>query len=345
MELFFRSIRRLLLMIEWILGIIWGTLSKLLPFWKIKPVVEIFNAVKFPHNGKCGTWIYGRVLSERKLIPPTPEDSSWINFRRMISQWFTREVPKTGVTVTIGNQQHQVRSDADGYFELLAYNVSGAYQVSLDSYDYKAEFESTGSPEIPEYVIITDVDDTLLETGAISLGKMIKTTLLGNSLTRDLVPGISELINELHHNAKHPVFYVTSSPWNLHGFLGRVFSRAMLPKGGIFMTDWGLTPKQWLTPSHDAHKGDAIHRISEWYQNSQFLLFGDDSQKDHTIYADFIRKNPDKIKAAFIRTVAGEEKMELVQQMMDALNQEIGREVMFVIHTAEEIKEKLTTLP
>jgi phosphatidate phosphatase APP1 len=155
---------------------------------------------------------------------------------------------------------------------------------------------------------------------------------------------MSDLINDLHSETKQPVFYVTSSPWNLHGFLGRVFKRAQLPKGGIFMTDWGLTPKQWLTPSHDVHKGDAIKRISGWYQDSQFLLFGDDSQHDHTIYADFIRSNPDKIKAAFIRTVAGEEKMAQVQQMMDALNQELGREVMFVIRSVEDIRDKLADL-
>lgn len=344
MELFFRSIRRFLLIIEWILSVIWGAISKLLPFWKIKPVVEIFNAVNFPHEGKCSTWIYGRVLSEKKLIPPTPEDSSWMNFKRMTSQWFTREVPKTGITVTIGNQKHQARSDKEGYFEILAHNISGDYSVSLDSFPYQADFHSTGSAQIPEYVIITDVDDTLLETGAISLGKMIKTTLLGNSLTRELVPGIAELINDLHSDGKNPVFYVTSSPWNLYGFLKRIFRRAKLPKGGIFMTDWGLTPKQWLTPSHSVHKGNAIHRIFEWHQDSQFILFGDDSQKDHTIYADFIRSHPHKIKAAFIRTISDKEKKHQVQETIDALNQEIGKEVMFLIRSAEEIKQQLSNL-
>lgn len=341
MELFFRTIRRLILMIEWILSIIWGALSKLLPFRKIKPVVEIFNAVKFPHNGKCGAWIFGRVLSEKKLIPPKPEDSGWINFKRMSSQWFTREIPKTGVTVTIGEVKHLVRSDKEGYFEVLAHDASGKFHVSLDDYTYNAEFKPTGSDVKPKHVIITDIDDTLLETGAISLGKMIKTTLLGNSLTRELVPGMSELINELHDHSSNPVFYVTSSPWNLHGFLGRIFIRAKLPKGGIFMTDWGLTPKQWLTPSHDEHKGDAIRRISEWYADSSFILFGDDSQKDHHIYADYILSNPDKVKAAFIRSVSGKETTQKVQTLMDEVNRELGRDVMFTFSSAEEIRARL----
>ena len=341
MELFFRSIRRILLIIEWMLSVVWVALSKLLPFWKVKPVVEIFNAVQFPHEGKCGAWIYGRVLSERKLVPPKPEDSSWVNFKRMSSQWFTREVPKTGVTVTIGSEKHHVRSDEEGYFEVLADDVSGAYQVSLDSYPYEAEFHCTGSGNVPELVIISDVDDTLLETGAVSLGKMLKTTLLGNSLTRELVPGMAELINRLHADSANPIFYVTSSPWNLHGFLGRVFSRARLPKGGIFMTDWGLTPKQWLTPSHDVHKGAAIRRISGWFEESEFILFGDDSQKDHIIYAEFIRANPDKVKAAFIRSVSGETQKQAVQQMMDEVNASLKRKILHLVSTAEEIEDIL----
>jgi hypothetical protein len=125
METIFRLIRHLLLIIEWILSVLWSAISKLLPFWKIKPVVEIFNAVKFPHDGKCGAWIYGRVLSEKKLIPPEPEDSGWINFKRMSSQWFTRETPKTGVSVTIGDEKYQVMSDKKGYFEVLTHDISG----------------------------------------------------------------------------------------------------------------------------------------------------------------------------------------------------------------------------
>lgn len=344
MELFFRIIRRFLLMIEWVLSFIWSAISKLLPFWKLKPVVEIFNAVSLPHQSKSAIWIYGRVLSERKLIPPTLEDSSWINFKRMAGQWFTREIPKTGITVTIGEISYQTISDKEGYFEILTTNTSDSCKISLDSYPYESSFYCSSSNQNPEYVIITDVDDTLLETGATSLGKMIQTTLLGNSLTRELVPGISELINELHHTSNNPVFYVTSSPWNLHGFLGRVFTRAQLPKGGIFMTDWGLTPKQWLTPRHDVHKGSAIKRIAEWYQQSEFILFGDNSQVDHKIYADFIRANPEKIKAVFIRNVSSAEKADDTLQIINRVNKDINREIMFFVDNAEEIKHQLNQL-
>lgn len=344
MHLILRTIRRILLVIEWLLSISWGLLSKLLPFRKINPVVEIFNAIEFPHDSTCGAWIYGRVLSEKKLVPPMPEDSSWKNFKRMVSHWLTREVPKTGLTVTIGDSIYPVRSDGEGYFEVLAYDVSGSYRVSLDSYPYEKEFQCRGSINTPEYVIISDIDDTLLETGAVSLGKMIKTTLLGNSLTRELVPGMAELVSDLHKDGANPVFYVTSSPWNLHGFLGRVFSRAGLPEGGIFMTDWGLTPKQWITPSHDDHKGGALRRVAEWYTDSKFLLFGDDSQMDHIIYADFIRAHPEKVKAAFIRSVSNEKNKQQIQQIIDGINQEIGKEKMHLISDANEMHDKIATL-
>jgi len=349
MELIFRSIRRLLLIIEWLLTSAFRAISCRLPFWKVKPVAKIYNAINFPHQSANGTvsrgiWINGRVVSERKTIPPTTEDSRWLNFRRMASQWFTRDVPDTGVTIRIGGQEHKVKSNEEGYFQLTAREISGSIHVSLDEFPYKTEIEAQGTCVIPQYVIISDVDDTLLETGAVSLAKMLKKTLLSNALTRDLVPGMPEIINELSLDEINPVFYVTSSPWNLHAFLGRVFKRAKLPLGGIFMTDWGLTPTQWVTPSHYKHKGDALNKIHDWFPDSQTLLFGDDSQKDHRIYAGFIRMHPTKVKAAFIRNVAGRQKRKQVEKLINKLHKEIGREVMFIISDSQEIRNTLGRL-
>ena len=349
MDFILRSIRRFLLIFEWLLTSAFRTIRCRLPFWKVKPIAKIFNTVNFPHQSSNGTvsrgiWINGRVLSERKTIPPTKKDSRWLNFRRMTSQWLTREIPNTGVTIRIGGQEHKLKSDKEGYFQLTAHEITGSIHVSLDEFSYSSKIEAQGVCVIPKYVIITDVDDTLLETGAVSLAKMLKTTLLSNALTREIVSGMPDIINELSLDGINPVFYVTSSPWNLHSFLGRVFTRAKLPTGGIFMTDWGLTPTQWITPSHHKHKGEALNRIYNWFSDSQILLFGDDSQKDHRIYAGFIRMHPTKVKAAFIRNISGTQKRRQVEKIIKKLHTEIGREVIYIVTDSQEIRGILERL-
>ena len=63
--------------------------------------------------------------------------------------------------------------------------------------------------------VISDVDDTILETGVQRVGRMIRQTFTGSALTRTPFPGAAELYRDLADGI-NPVFYVSSSPWNLH---------------------------------------------------------------------------------------------------------------------------------
>ena len=156
--------------------------------------------------------------------------------------------------------------------------------------------------------------------------KMLETTLFGNSLTRELVPGTAELVTELSSNGDHPVFYVTSSPWNLANFLKRIFNRANLPQGGLFMTNWGLTPEQWLTPSHDVHKRDSIGEVAKWYPKAKFVLIGDDSQRDPEIYAEALRcYGADRVASILIRSVSGQQRANEVREAFSILDEEFGK--------------------
>lgn len=329
------------LVIEWLLGILWHPISLLIPRKELKPIVDVYNAVRHPG----GVMVFGRVLSEKVLVPPTPEDGKWVNFKRMASQWLTRELPRCEVQLVINGATHREISNKEGY---VCWELAGiqADQVLLRLQEYRWEKEVSlhGHGEQPRYVVISDVDDTVMETGAISMGKMVKTTLFGNSLTRELVEGMPELLNELHEGGRQPVFYVTSSPWNLANFLRRVFHRAGLPQGGLFMTDWGLTPEQWISPSHDVHKRAAIDKVAEWFPHSKLILIGDDSQMDPEIYAGALRDYGGKrVSAVMIRSVSGAVRAEKVRADFRELNGE-GEQRAKMIYSAREIRLNLQRL-
>lgn len=322
-------LRRGLLVIEWFLTLITGRIMRLIPRREQEPMIEVFTAVETP----AGWFVKGRILAERKLVPPKPEDGRWINFKRMASQWFTKEIPRARISIIAESREIELISDSEGYFEHQGHDSVANLTIKLPEHAVAREISLTGNRLTTSPVVISDVDDTLMETGAVSLGKMLKTTLFGNSLTRELVKGMPELFRELRSDRDTVFYYVTSSPWNLAAFLKRVFDRVGLPEGGLFMTDWGLTPEQWVTPSHDVHKRVAIDRVARWHQDSEIILFGDDSQKDPEIYVKVLEAYEDRIKAIFIRSVAGAER----KRQTTRLFEQYGANNCYVVDSPEEI--------
>ena len=132
---------------------------------------------------------------------------------------------------------------------------------------------------------------------------------------------------------------MTSSPWNLANFLKRIFRRAQLPDGGLFMTNWGLTPEQWLTPSHDLHKRQAIDEVASWYPKAKFILIGDDSQRDPEIYAAALEfYGTDKVSAILIRSVSGGLRANEVREKYKAVNAKHGESIATIANSADEMR-------
>jgi phosphatidate phosphatase APP1 len=325
------------LVVEWLLGVIWYLMTFWIPRKKAHPVADVYNAIHHPG----GIYLFGRVMALRVMTAPKAEDGKWVNFKRMASNWFTLDFPNARVEVKMGDRVITVRSNKEGYFELhdTCDEEIKSIEVSLPMHGYSAKVDLIGAREHKDFVIISDVDDTLMETGSISMGKMLETTLLGNSLTRELVPGVGELVTELNAGGDHPVFYVTSSPWNLANFLKRIFRRAQLPDGGLFMTNWGLTPEQWLTPSHDLHKRQAIDEVASWYPKAKFILIGDDSQRDPEIYAATLESyGTDKVSAILIRSVSGGLRANEVREKYKAVNAKYGESIATIANSADEMR-------
>ncbi len=329
------------LVVEWLIGVIWYLLTFWIPRKKAHPVANVYNAIQHPG----GVYLFGRVMALRVMSAPKPEDGKWVNFKRMASNWFTLDFPNARVEVKIGERLVTVRSNKEGYFELhdTCDDQVKSVKISLLQHSYSAEVALVGQRESAPLVIISDVDDTLMETGSISMRKMLETTLFGNSLMRELVPGAAEVINELQSVGDYPVFYVTSSPWNLANFLKRIFRRASLPEGGLFMTNWGLTLEQWLKPSHDVHKRESIDKVATWYKEASFVLFGDDSQQDPEIYAKALDEyGVVRVKAIFIRSVSGELRANHVRDAFAKMNSRHG-EVGYVVKSSAEMRDVLVS--
>lgn len=283
--------------------------------------IHVFNALTHPQ----GVHIHGRALAERKLQPPRENDGQWINFKRTVSQFVTAEAPRARIEVRLGDALHKLRTDSEGYFqiELPPTNAEVFIAVAVES-GWSQEFPLRGATTQPKRIIVSDVDDTLIETGATAVRTMIATTVFGNALTRELVDGMADLLRDLREDGSQPLFAITSSPWNLEGFLRAIFERVELPVDGVFMTDWGLTVDQWIHPDHDVHKLGAIRLLLSWYGGSSVVLFGDDSQVDPEVYIQVATEFPGRVEGIFIRPVSGQSRKRKVVAMLEETESETG---------------------
>ena len=108
------------------------------------------------------------------------------------------------------------------------------------------------------------------------------------------------LLDRLSEGGRNPVFYVSSSPWNLHHFLEAVFDRAGLVPGPMFLRDLGITADP-AENSHGGHKGAAIDTLMEANPELPFWLLGDTGQHDAEIYLDAARRHPGRVLRVALR--------------------------------------------
>lgn len=79
-------------------------------------------------------------------------------------------------------------------------------------------------------------------------------------------------------------FCVSSSPWNLYGFLTEFMELNRIPHGPMFLKDLGVDTGKFIHTGHEEHKLAAIRTVLEFYSDHKFLLIGDNGQKDVEIY-------------------------------------------------------------
>jgi phosphatidate phosphatase APP1 len=152
--------------------------------------------------------------------------------------------------------------------------------------------------------VISDVDDTIVHTGAQKVLAMTLRTFTGSELTRTAMPGAPELYRALaagaSGDADNPVFYVSSSPWNLHGFLRSFLEHRGFPLGPLLLRDFLGTGEH---RTHATGKLTAIEEILSTHPDLRFVLLGDSGQHDPEIYAEAVRRYPGRILAVYIREV------------------------------------------
>jgi phosphatidate phosphatase APP1 len=227
--------------------------------------------------------------------------------RRTLRGFITNELPGVPLRVVVGGAEVRTVTDLEGYFLVHLdpgsfdgpcptgiVELAGDYRGLTDRHATPFEVHVSGPDAV--FGVISDIDDTILETGVQRVGRMILQTITGSALTRTPFPGAAELYRDLAAGT-NPVFYVASSPWNLHSFLVAFIRHRDFPMGPVLLRDLlGTSAGREKKPAR-------IQEVLDLHPRLRFVLIGDSGEKDPEIYAAIARANPGRILAIYIREV------------------------------------------
>ncbi|MBD3927432.1 DUF2183 domain-containing protein [Nocardioides cavernae] len=260
------------------------------------------------HGGPAGVVVRGRVLDNPLEMEVVDGEGVWAAVRRTLRTFLTDELPGVPLEVTVGGASAEAVSDSEGYFvvRVPAAPATLGSPWTHGTVELRGDYRGTTGHSAPVEVrvpsgdarfgILSDIDDTILETGVQRVGRMILQTLAGSSLTRTPFPGAAELYRDLAADV-NPVFYVSSSPWNLHSFLVGFLRHRGFPLGPVLLRDLLGT---WRGREQ---KHDRIREVLDLHPDLSFVLLGDSGEHDPEIYADIVREHPGRILAVYIREV------------------------------------------
>jgi phosphatidate phosphatase APP1 len=303
-------------------------------------------------------YFVGRVLKKRGIGLSSLEDSRLKNFIKMYKRFMTWEIPGIRIKAEYGEEIQSQLTDQEGYFEFHLKSPKfnpppdNWLQVKLELLEQVVKHhdpvKAINQIRIPsgevDFGIISDIDDTIVPTGATRIFEMFKTTFFGNAHSRTPFPGVSAFYQALEKGGDglrfNPFFYVSSSPWNLYDFLEEMMDVHNIPKGPLMLRDLGLSRKHLLSGSHQEHKLVQVEKIFSLVRNIPFILVGDSGQHDPEIYLQVIRDFPGRVKMIYIRDV-DPSRRKSVQQIARQIR-ELGVEMLLVKNTLEAANHALS---
>ncbi len=282
------------------------------------PILLAYRGFQTPD----GLWLRGRVIEDQGVISAAHSESIMQNIWLSLKRYETDEVMDARVAYSTGSVTGEVTTDEEGYFDLtiepparsetapwlpVELILTEAPHYDVRPLGAKAEIRIV-SPKA-RFGVISDIDDTIVKTGATNFLKHWRTVAANSAQSRTAFPGVSQLYRALAEGEAgpetNPVFYVSSSPWNLFDLFERFMVLHDIPLGPMLLKDFGLDATKWLTGGHDDHKLTMIERVMTAYPRLPFILIGDSGQRDAVIYAEAARRYPGRILAVYIRDVTG----------------------------------------
>lgn len=321
-------------------------------FAKVKKMVGKLGKIKIEPLYAFGNeeviYVKARVIEAYRQSKPSAKKRSFQNIFAALRRYAGSSVPDAKVEVRCFGEKKLLVSDEEGIIT-CEFGVEGELQDENRQVTFQLVEEpglvaekKANKIEVIQFEqthplgVISDIDDTVLISHATDIGKKLWLSVSKNAYTRRPFPGVSEFYRALTERGKHPIFYVSSSDWNLYDLIKDFLKYRGIPSGPLLLKDLHLNLRNiWKSGGGDhQHKLEKIRMLLELYPGMTFYLIGDSGQHDPELYVEVIREFRGRIKAVYIRKVGAEED-EARERLLEELRQEDAPEMVFVKTTKE----------
>jgi len=319
---------------------------------KIGDFDEPLTIIPFIGYGTANRFLLsGRVLEDKGAIGSSGENSRWENLQNMYRRFATDEVSGARVRARFHNIEKEFVTDEEGYFNVELDTIEAAggdalfQEIELelieplneDGRAARAVGQVLVPPQTARFGIISDLDDTVIVTNVTDRLKMFLTVALLNEYTRMPFKGVAAFYRALQNGASgaenNPIFYVSSSPWNLYPPLTEFLRIQNIPLGALFLKDFGRHTV-FSSGDHRSHKLNSIELILNAYPHLPFVLIGDSGEQDPEIYREVVKKYPQRIRVVYIRSVnTKDERIHAIDKLIGEIS-ETGCQLVLAPDTA-----------
>jgi phosphatidate phosphatase APP1 len=253
--------------------------------------------------------VSGRVVNRRRTYDPKPDASALKNLGETLNLIFARPQRDSSVEVVVNGRTFKATTDKHGYFELeipkeaLQGIKPGHHRISArlsEQRRVKARGNLQLFPKTPGTLVVSDLDDTLIDSKPTRLGQMLKRALFRNGHQMESFAGAKELFQRFSEQGL-PTLYVSGSPVGLRPRLRTFLAAQGLPKGPLLLKRWGLGKDSDSPKEHREYKMRQLEKVRRYLPGYKMILLGDKGQDDAEIFHDFWSRHPASVAAAMVR--------------------------------------------
>jgi phosphatidate phosphatase APP1 len=281
-----------------------------------RPVIWAFDG----YGDADDVIVQGYVLKLSPLGRKTYRQNWLVNMFSLVRLFVVAPKKKARVLLEWNGEIHEQVTDAHGFFK---FEWKPLNPVTAGWHEAKVSYVSGGQtptvmaktvcsifiPHLYQYNFISDIDDTFLVSHSASIFKRLYVLFTKNARSRKPYEGVVNHYSLLAQSSSadgipNPFFYVSSSEWNLYYYIREFCRKQGMPRG-VFLLSNMKRLRQLLNTGQGKHstKYVRIARILKAYPDHQYVLLGDNSQKDPEIYYAIARDFPNRIFAVYIRNI------------------------------------------
>lgn len=326
------------------------------PGWKLKlqKRAHLLRRTKMiayrGHGTRHSLQVKGRLIeSPGKKSDLFKRSEKLHNFFTTIRNLKSREIPGALVEASYGGDTHHFYTDSEGYFLLNLWFPDqplepGWHEVQLKLLDSIGGEGATVTarsfvpPDDAEFAVISDLDDTVINSSAFNKITQIKLTLFKDAASRtavdDVVPLYKNLVSGPSGCGNNPIFYLSRSGWNLNNLLEEFLDINELPAGPMFLRDLAWREAKSVALGSNNHKIDYIRTLMQTYSGLSFVLMGDSGQHDPETYWQIAMENPGRVKAIYLHDLNRKKRHSAVE----AISRDLRARNVPVVHSTSVLE-------